>query len=115
MHGGTLNPVYNIILYGWENQYSVMVYRSPPVHFHEKLLTSIKSRGEAWMGSMDWCYEKISDGLSLNPLRVIRSSVQVHQRLFATLKTMREFYHCGGDGLDDEALDSERYKVSVIL
>ena len=87
--------------------------KDAPVHFHEKFLTSIKSMGEAWKDSMDRCYEKISDGLSLNPMRVIRSSVQVHQRLFATLKTMREFYYCGGDGLDDETLDSERYKVST--
>ena len=86
---------------------------APPVQFHEKFLTSIKSMGEAWKDSMDRCYEKISDGLSLNPMRVIRSSVQLHQRLFATLKTMREFYNCGGDGLDDETLDSERYKVSM--
>ena len=87
--------------------------KDAPVQFHEKFLTSIKSMGEAWKDSMDRCYEKISDELSLNPMRVIRSSVQLHQRLFATLKTMREFYYCGGDGLDDETLDSERYKVST--
>ena len=87
--------------------------KDAPVQFHEKFISSIKSMGEAWKDSMDRAYEKISDELSLNPMRVIRSSVQLHQRLFATLKTMREFYHCGGEGLDDETLDSKRYKVSM--
>lgn len=85
--------------------------KQAPVHFHERFVASMKSMGEAWKDSMDECYDKISDGLSLNPMQVIRSSVELHQRLFATLKTMREFYYCGGDGLDDETLDSERYKV----
>ena len=85
-----------------------------PVEFHEKLVSSIKSMGEAWKDSMDQCYEEISDGLSLNPNRVV-NSVQLHQRLFTILKTMRDFYHCGGNGLDDEILDSERYKVSIMI
>ena len=88
--------------------------KEAPVQFHEKFIASMKSMGEAWKDSMDKCYDKISDGLSLNPMRVIQSSVVLHQRLFAILKTMREFYHCGGDGLDDETLDSDRYKVGII-
>ena len=38
-------------------------------------------------------------------------SAQLHQRLFMTLKTMKDFYHCGGGGLDDKDLDCEEYKV----
>ena len=49
------------------------------------------------------------------PLKKGTNSAQLHQRLFTTLKTMRDFYHCGGDGLDDKDLDSEKYKVSIIL
>ena len=45
------------------------------------------------------------------PLKKGTDSAQLHQRLFTTLKTMRDFYHCGGDGLDDKVLDSDDYKV----
>ena len=45
------------------------------------------------------------------PLKKGTNSAQLHQRLFVTLKTMREFYHCGGDGLDDKELDTEEFKV----
>lgn len=81
--------------------------------FHERFVSSIKSMGEACMDSMDHCYGEISDELSLNPKRV-PESVRLHQRLYLTLTTMKDFYNCGGEGLDDETLDSDLYKVSTI-
>ena len=40
---------------------------------------------------------------------------QLHQRLFTTLETMRDFFYCEGDGLSDEELDSEKYKVTAVV
>ena len=54
--------------------------------------------------SVDKCLDDV-------PLKKGTDSGQLHQRLFAILKTMREFYHCGGDGLDDKELDTEEFKV----
>ena len=54
--------------------------------------------------SVDKCLEEA-------PLKKGSNSAQLHQRLFKTLQTMRDFYHCGGDGLDDKDLDTECYKV----
>ena len=60
-----------------------------------------------WQVSVD-AVEKCLDEA---PLKKGTDSAQLHQRLFTTLKTMRSFYHCGGDGLDDKVLDSDGYKV----
>ena len=54
--------------------------------------------------SVDKCLEEA-------PLKKGSNSAQLHQRLFTTLKTMRDFYYCGGDGLPDKNLDSDCYKV----
>ena len=49
------------------------------------------------------------------PLKKGTDSAQLHQRLLTTLQIMREFYHCGGDGLDDKDLDTGEYKVHCSL
>jgi hypothetical protein len=60
-----------------------------------------------WQVSVD----SVEKCLDEAPLKKGSNSAQLHQRLFTTLKTMRDFYYCGGDGLDDKALDSDDYKV----
>ena len=60
-----------------------------------------------WRVSVD----SVDKCLGEAPLKKGTDSAQLHQRLLTTLKTMREFYHCGGDGLDDRDLDTEEYKV----
>ena len=57
------------------------------------------------MDSVEKCLGEI-------PVKKGTDSAQLHQRLFTTLQIMREFYHCGGDGLNDKDLDTEEYKVS---
>ena len=60
-----------------------------------------------WQVSVD----SVEKCLDEAPLKKGSNSAQLHQRLFTTLKTMRDFYRCGGDGLDDKVLDSNNYKV----
>ena len=57
--------------------------------------------------SVDLCLGKA-------PSKKGTDSAQVHQRLFTILKTMRDFYHCGGNGLDDKDLDSKEFMVPGI-
>lgn len=60
------------------------------------------------MDSVEKCLGEI-------PLKKGTDSAQLHQRLLTTLQIMREFYHCGGDGLDDKDLDTGEYKVHCSL
>ena len=60
-----------------------------------------------WQVSVD----SVEKCLDEAPLKKGTNSAQLHQRLLTTLQTMRDFYHCGGDGLQDEDLDTENYKV----
>ena len=60
-----------------------------------------------WQVSVD----SVEKCLDEAPLKKGSNSAQLHQRLFTTLKTMRDFYYCEGDGLDDKVLDSDNYKV----
>ena len=62
-----------------------------------------------WQVSVD----SVEKCLEETPLKKGTDSAKLHQRLFTTLKTMRDFYHCGGDGLQDKELDSELYKVAA--
>lgn len=62
-----------------------------------------------WQVSVD----AVDKCLEEAPLKKGTDSAQLHQRLFTTLKTLRSFYHCEGDGLDDKELDSEIYKVTI--
>ena len=62
-----------------------------------------------WQVSVD----SVDKCLDEAPLKKGTNSAQLHKRLFTTLKTVRNFYHCGGDGLCDEDLDSDLYKVWV--
>ena len=77
--------------------------------FHEKFFTAIKTMGDACMESMDKSLEE----MAIVSKKGAPKSAELHQRLFRTLEIMREFYHCGGNGLDDEHLNTEMYKVSV--
>ena len=81
-----------------------------PVQFHEKFFTAIKTMGDACMDSLDKSFEEMSLVSKKGP-----KPAQLHQRLFATLELMRDFYHCGGNGLDDESLDSDEYKVTALM
>ena len=58
------------------------------------------------LDSMDKCLVKSS-------AKKGTSATLLHQRLFTALQTMRDFFHCEGDGLDDKELDSEKYKVHL--
>ena len=77
--------------------------------FHERFFTAIKTMGDACMETMDKSLEE----MSIVSKKGAPKSSELHQRLFRTLEIMREFYHCGGKGLNDESLDSEMYKVSI--
>lgn len=77
--------------------------------FHERFFTAIKTMGDACMETMDKSLEE----MAIVSKKGAPKSSELHQRLFRTLEIMREFYYCGGNGLDDESLDSEMYKVSI--
>ena len=62
---------------------------------------------DMWAVSVD----SVETCLEEAPLKKGTDSAKLHQRLFTTLKTMREFYHCGGDGLKDKELDSDLFMV----
>ena len=55
--------------------------------------------------------ESVEKSLEEAPSKKGTDSAQLHQRLRANLETMRDFYHCGGEGLQEKELDSEHYKV----
>lgn len=40
--------------------------------------------------------------------------IYLFKRLYHALQMSRDFYHAGGDGLSDEVLDSEDYKVGIL-
>lgn len=63
-----------------------------------------------WQVSVDSIEKCLEDA----PLKKGTDSAQIHQRLFTTLETMRDFYSCGGDGLEDKELESENYMVKVL-
>lgn len=77
--------------------------------FHERFFTAIKTMGDACMESIDKSLEE----MALVSKKGVPKSAELHQRLFKTLEIMKDFYHCGGNGLDDESLNSETYKVSI--
>ena len=60
-----------------------------------------------WRVSVD----SVEKCLEEAPLKKGTDSAKLHQRLFTTLKTLRDFYHCGGDGLQDRELDSDTFMV----
>ena len=61
-----------------------------------------------WAVSVD----SVEKCLEEAPLKKGTDSAKLHQRLFTTLQMMREFYHCGGDGLQDKELDSDLFMVA---
>lgn len=56
--------------------------------------------------SVDKCLGQIS-------LKKGTDSAKLHHKLFVTLKVMREFFHCDGEGVTNEQLDTKKFRVSV--
>ena len=57
--------------------------------------------------------ESVEKCLEEAPLNKGTDSAQLHRRLVTTLETMKDFYHCGGNGLQEKELCSDCYKVII--